>query len=310
MLALIRWLARRPLGGLHALGGWLGWLAYALSPGYRRRLRDNCALAGIAEPVRRRAVAETGRMVAELPWLWLRPADRPLGAMLRWHGDALIADALDRGRGLVLLTPHLGSFEVCAQAIAERFGQRTLLTAMYRPARQPWLRTLEESARARPGLATAPAALAGVRQMMRALRRGEAVGLLPDQVPPDGMGVWAPFFGRPAYTMTLAGRLVQQTGAALLLIWAERLPAGTGFVLRVSLPAPAPAATDAVAGPAAAPADNRHGDAPSLLDDATALNRQMEALIRQCPEQYLWGYHRYKQPRPARAADAAQESRP
>ena len=97
---------------------------------------------------------------------------------------------------------------------------------LYRPARKAWLRELVDTSRTRPGLAVAPATLAGVRQMMRALRRGEAVGLLPDQVPPDGMGVWAPFFGRPAYTMTLAARLVQQTGAALLLAWGERLPRG------------------------------------------------------------------------------------
>ena len=184
----------------------------------------------------------------------------------------------------MLLTPHLGCFEVCAQAIAEHFGQRTRLTAMYRPARQPWLRSLEETARARPGLATAPAALAGVRQMIRALRRGEAVGLLPDQVPPEGMGVWAPFFGQPAYTMTLATRLVQQTGAALLLIWAERLPQGGGYVLRVappSQPMPVQAADDEALQQAC----------------ATAVNVEMERLIQQCPAQYLWGYNRYKQPR-------------
>jgi KDO2-lipid IV(A) lauroyltransferase len=179
----------------------------------------------------------------------------------------------------VLLTPHLGCFEVCAQAIAERFGARARLTAMYRPARQPWLRTLEENARARPGLATAPAALAGVRQMIRALRRGEMVGLLPDQVPPEGMGVWAPFFGQPAYTMTLAARLVQQTGAALLLIWGERLPHGQGFVVHVR---PAPVITR---------------DA-SAEDAATLVNQGMESLIRAAPGQYLWGYHRYKNPRP------------
>ena len=97
---------------------------------------------------------------------------------MQWQGDDLITQALDAGRGLVLLTPHLGCFEVCAQAIAERFGQRTQLTAMYRPAHQPWLRQLEETARARPGLATAPAALSGVRQMIRALRKGECVGVL------------------------------------------------------------------------------------------------------------------------------------
>ena len=284
MLTLIRWLSRRQLMTLHALGAALGWLAYGLSPAYRRRHRANTRLAGLSAALRRQAVAHAGRMVAELPWLWLRPADRPLGALVQWQGDALISAALDEGRGLVLLTPHLGCFEVCAQAIAERFGQRTRLTAMYRPARQPWLRSLEETARARPGLATAPAALAGVRQMIRALRRGEAVGLLPDQVPPDGMGLWAPFFGQPAYTMTLATRLVQQTGAALLLIWAERLPQGRGYVLRVSPPAqalPLQAADDAALQQAC----------------AAAVNTEMERLIQQCPAQYLWGYNRYKQPR-------------
>ncbi len=284
MLFLIRALSRLSLCNLHRLGRALGWMAYALSGSYRRRLVAHAALAQLTPAQRRQAVASAGCMVAELPWLWLRPVGRPLGAAVQWQGAELIDRAVQARRGLVLLTPHLGCFEVCAQAIAERFGERTLLTAMYRPARQAWLRKLEESARARPGLATAPAALAGVRQMIRALRRGESVGLLPDQVPPSGMGVWAPFFGRPAYTMTLATRLVQQTDAALLLIWAERLPGGAGFVLRVS------AATDAL------PA--RTGDeARWQLSAATAINREMERLIMQCPGQYLWGYHRYKQPR-------------
>jgi KDO2-lipid IV(A) lauroyltransferase len=293
MLLLIRWLSRCHLSTLHALGGALGWLAYALSPGYRRRLNANARLAGLDDATRRRAVAEAGRMVAELPWLWLRPVDQPLGGTVQWQGDETIRQAITAGRGLVLLTPHLGCFEVCAQAIAETFGQRIRLTVMYRPARQPWLRELEETTRARPGLATAPAALAGVRQMMRALRKGEAVGLLPDQVPPEGMGVWAPFYGQPAYTMTLAARLVQQTASALLMIWAERLPAGRGYVVRVCAPSqPLPALTGA--------------DEALQVACATAINAEMERLIAQCPAQYLWGYHRYKQPRRAESPAAAE----
>ena len=289
MLILIRWLSRRQLSTLHALGALLGWLAYGVSATYRRRLDQNAGLAGLGHSARRAAVAQAGRMVAELPWLWLRPSSRPLGTALQWQGQALIDAALDEGRGLVLLTPHLGCFEVCAQAIAECYGGRTRLTAMYRPARQPWLRSLEEIARERPGLATAPAALAGVRQMIRALRRGESVGLLPDQVPPEGMGVWAPFYGQPAYTMTLATRLAQQTGAVLLLIWAERLDRGRGYLLRVSAPAQ-PLPTQAA------------DDTALQLACATAVNREMERLIDQCPSQYLWGYHRYKQPRKVHAA--------
>ena len=168
----------------------------------------------------------------------------------QWQGAELIDAALAAGRGLVLLTPHLGCFEVTAQAYAERFGATQPITVLYRPARKAWLRELVDTARARPGLATAPATLAGVRQMIRALRRGETVGLLPDQVPPEGMGVWAPFFGQPAYTMTLAARLAQQTGAALLLIWGERLPRRRGWCIRVA--AARAAAASALAGDDAA----------------------------------------------------------
>jgi KDO2-lipid IV(A) lauroyltransferase len=277
MLTLVRWLARRSLRSLHALGFALGWAGHALSPAYRRRARENARRAGVDNATQRAAVAEAGRMVAELPWLWLSEAARPISRWSRWEGAELIDAALAQDRGLLLLTPHLGVFEVCAQAYAERYGERRPITALYRPARQPWLRELEETARARPGLATAPATLAGVRQMIRALRRGETVGLLPDQVPPDGMGVWAPFFGHDAYTMTLAARLVQQTGCAWLLMWCERLPRGRGYVLRVQPPAgPLPDGEQAA---------------------AAAINREMERLILQCPQQYLWGYHRYKRPR-------------
>jgi KDO2-lipid IV(A) lauroyltransferase len=286
MLGLARWLSRRSLRLLHALGGGAGWLTWALSATYRRRLRENADLAGVGAADRRAAVAEAGRMVLELPRVWLRAADRPIADPVRWEGAELIEQCLGHPGGLVLLTPHMGSFEIAGQAVAERFGARQPMTVLYRPARQLVLRQLEETARARPGMATAPANLAGVRLLIRALRRGETVGLLPDQVPPQGQGVWAPFFGKPAYTMTLAARLVHQTGAAVLVLWSERLPRGAGYVVRVS----------ELAEPLPPPGD----DEASQVAAAAAINRSMEALIRQHPSQYLWGYHRYKQPRVAR----------
>jgi KDO2-lipid IV(A) lauroyltransferase len=137
-------------------------------------------------------------------------------------------------------------------------------------------------ARSRPGLSTAPTNLAGVRQMIRTLRQGHSVGLLPDQVPPQGMGIWAPFFGKSAYTMTLAARLAQQTGAAVVLVWAERLPWGAGYRVHLSrLPALSPDVAEAVG----------------------QINAAMERLILACPEQYLWGYARYKVPAAQPAAD-------
>ena len=285
MLILIRWLAGRSLRLLHAWGGALGWVAYLASRSYRRRLRENAARAGLSAAQRRASVADAGRLVMELPRLWLRPAGRAITDPVRWEGAELLDGLLNRGNGLVLLTPHMGSFEVSAQAYAERFGAKQPITVLYRPARQAWLRTLEETARARPALATAPANLSGVRLMMRALKRGETVGLLPDQVPPEGMGVWVPFFGQPAYTMTLAARLIQQTGAAVAVLWTERVARGGGYIVRaLELPTILP--------------QQAAGDAAGAL----AINLSMEAIIRMKPTQYLWGYHRYKNPRQVEAS--------
>ena len=283
MTLIFKFLSILPLWLLHALGAAAGWLTYAASPSYRRRFKANVQAAGLPWAAARPAIAAAGRMIAETPWLWLRPDAQGLGRKLQWDGAALIETALADQRGLVLLTPHLGCFEICAQAYAERFsggvaGSPQPITVLYRPARQAWLRQVVDGARGRAGLLTAPATLGGVRQMIRALRQGHTIGLLPDQVPPEGLGVWAPFFGQPAYTMTLAGRLLQQTGAAVLLIWGERLPGGRGYTVHV-LPAPT------------------LSDEASPESAATTINGAMEQLIRIAPGQYLWGYHRYKRPR-------------
>ncbi len=285
--AFLAWLARRRLRHLHAAGAVLGWLAYLGSGVYRRRLRANAARAGVGAADRRRSVAEAGKMVMELPRLWLRPHDRAIADPVAWHGAERIDAALARGRGLMLLTAHLGSFEVAAQAYAERWGARQPMTALYRPARQPWLRDVMERSRTRPGLLTAPASLA-------ALKAGQTLGMLPDQVPPDGLGVWAPFYGEPAYTMTLAARLAAQTGCELLLMTVQRRPRGGGYDIHVApLPEPLPA-----------PPDVRQGgdEAAWTLAAATVLNRAMQWQIGRLPSQYLWGYHRFKQPRQPEAA--------
>jgi KDO2-lipid IV(A) lauroyltransferase len=251
----------------------MGWAAFLVSSVYRRRFVENAALAGYRFAQVRAAVAHAGRMAAELPRLWLGAAPP-----CRIEGEACLQQAYAAGRGVVFLTPHLGCFEMSAQAVARRWGAtHGPITVLYRPARQPWLAKVMETARNRPGMQAVPTTLAGVRQMIKALRRGEAVGLLPDQVPPEGQGLWAPFFGRDAYTMTLAVRLAQQTGATVLLVRAERLSWGRGYVVHLE-PMPEPL-----------------GDA---LDAAVLqINRAMEHVIRQCPQQYLWGYARYKQPR-------------
>jgi KDO2-lipid IV(A) lauroyltransferase len=271
MLFVFQLLARLPLWLLQGAGAALGWLVFGLSPSYRRRFLDNVALAGLSAKQWRPAVAAAGRLALELPRLWL---GRPVP--VRWQNEELLDAALAQGRGVLIVTPHLGCFEVAAQAYADRCGHTHPMTALYRPARQPWLAALEGRARARPGLHTAPTSRAGVKQLLQALKRGHCVGLLPDQVPPLHQGVWAPFFGKPAYTMTLSARLAQQTGAVTLLAWGERLSWGRGYVVHVL-----PFDQSGVSGEAA----------------IIQLNQALEALVRQHPDQYLWGYARYKAPR-------------
>lgn len=273
MTTLFNALSVLPLWLLHGIGWGLGWLVFLVSGIYRRRFVGNAAQSGLPWSRCRAAVGESGKLVAELPRLWL---GAPVPVF--WDGAEHVQDALALGRGVVFLTPHLGCFEITAQAYAQRFGQHgTPMTVLFRPPRQAWLQALVGGARQRPGLETAPTTLSGVKQMIKALKAGQAVGLLPDQVPPQGMGLMAPFFGRDAYTMTLSARLVQQTGATVLLAWGERLSWGRGYRVHVlPLTEPLPA---------------------GLPDAVLRVNQAMETLVRQCPGQYLWGYARYKQPR-------------
>lgn len=278
MAALIHSLFRAfsllPLPVLHALGWVLGWASFLLSSRYRRRLLAHARQAGYSSGVALRSVGEAGKLVAELPRLWLGRAVR-----VEWDGAEHIGAAQADGAGTLFLTPHLGCFEITAQAYARRFGARHPMTVLFRPARQAALRDLVAGARRRPGLHTAPTTLAGVKQLIKALKAGDAVGLLPDQVPPEGQGVWAPFFGHDAYTMTLSARLAQAGRTQVLVSWGERLSWGRGY--RVHVRAFGPLASDPV-------------------QAAGQINRAMELLVRECPTQYLWSYDRYKTPPPAR----------
>ncbi|AGX87338.1 lysophospholipid acyltransferase family protein [Candidatus Symbiobacter mobilis] len=279
MQAIFRLLSHCPLWLLHAVGWGLGWAAYLGSATYRERYLSHAGQAGVGRRERWRAVGEAGKMVAELPRLWF---GKPVA--VEWTGAAHIESALQSGQGLLLLTPHLGCFEVAAQAFAARFGAEHPITVLFRPPRKAWLRAVVEGARTRPGMCAVPTDLSGVRRLVQALRRGGCVGLLPDQVPPAGMGIIAPVFGRDAYVSPLAARLALHTGAHVLLVWGERLGWGRGYRVHAcpllhSLPA-------------------------ALEDAVREINVAMEHLILQCPGQYLWGYARYKMPEDVSHPDA------
>ena len=264
-------LARLPLRVLHALGSVLGWAIYLLSSAYRARLRAHLAQAGYADrATRRAAIAEAGRMVAEAPKLWLRPRAEVMALVRRVEGLEAAAAARAAGKGVVFLTPHYGCFEITAHVVAEAGP----LTALYRPARNERLARMMKAGRARGNVTLAAATLGGVRQLLAALKRREAIGILPDQVPAVGEGEWVEYFGRPAYTMTLAGKLAARADVAAFLVMGRRLPRGAGFEVRITPLAPA-----------------REGESP-----ARRVNRALEEAIREHPAQYLWSYNRYKRP--------------
>lgn len=283
MYFFFRLLSRLPLAWVHRLGATFGWLTYLSSPTYRRHLRENMRCAGCAGALTPAAIAEAGKQALELARIWLRTLEQTNAQVVEVRGWDYVRAAQQSGKGIVFLTPHLGCFEITAQY----YSASGDITVLYRPPRQRALQQMILAGRKRTNLHLAPADLSGVRALIKALKRGQAVGLLPDQAPKVGEGAWLDFFGRPAYTMTLAARLTE-TGATTLMAWGERLPGGAGYRLHFSPP------QEALTG--------------DTLARAQQINHEIEHLVRHCPQQYLWGYNRYKRPAGADAPPSPEKS--
>lgn len=286
-LFIFRLASRLPLRWLHRLGTLAGWATYLLSGRYAERLHDNLRLAlpGLSDTEFRQTlrsnVAEMGKSIAELPWIWLRPQEEVSACVHDCHGWDKVMAAHAQGKGIIVLTPHLGCFEIVGQYITLRLP----MTTMYRPPRLAWIEPMMRLGRERGLLELVRTDVSGVRAMLKALKRGQAIGLLPDQAPGNGEGEWVEFFGRPAYTMTLVERLAQSTGAAIMMTHAVRLGDGKGYVLSFS------------------PLEQTDGESITH-----AMNRAVETAVRSCPEQYLWSYNRYKVPPGAEPPAMGKES--
>ena len=275
---LANWLAGflggRTLATQARLGAALGRLML-LSGGMRNRLRENLTQAGYAKKVTLGEVASsTGQMAIETAGIWRTPDDVLLTRVKIVEGWDTVLAAHDAGQGVIFLTPHLGTFEIASLFI----GSQTPLTVMFRPPRVAWAAPMMRAGRERMQIRAEPAEMSGIRAMLKALRRGETIGLLPDQVPDAGKGgdgAWAEFFGRPAYTMTLAQKFAKTTGALVVMVTCVRLAAGAGYRL-VFVPL-MPFSEEAEM-------------------SARELNAAVEAAIALAPAQYLWSYNRYKVP--------------
>jgi len=274
-MLLLRLLAFLPLPMLHGLGILLGWIIWLVPGRHQGRLKANLAQSGLkpAHPrLLRNVICETGKGLLELPAIWLRPHKNVVGLVRETPGIIDFDAALQAGKGVVVVAPHIGCWEIINQYIAARQP----FTAMYKPARQQFVDDLMRHGRERGQAKLVPTDLSGVKALLGALRRGEAIGVLPDQVASQGDGVWAPFFGRWAFTPTMTVRLIQSTGAIPFMVYAERLSWGRGYRIHF----------DALAAPL--PKDRS--------DAAAALNREVEQVVRKLPAQYMWGYARYEQP--------------
>ncbi len=278
MTALFRLLGKLPLRVNHAIGAAMGWLIWCVSPRQRRLTRANLALYGACRPsddlaaISHATIAEQGRGFTELAIAWTAPVANIYPLVRECGGWKYIEDAKAANRAIIFVTPHLGCYDIAGRYLESRIP----VTALYRPPKQPWLQKLMEAGRCRGGGSTAAAGAAGVRILLKTLKAGGNIIILPDQVPGQGDGVWAEFFGKPAYTMTLLPRLAQNTNAVVLFFFAERLPKGRGYCVHIE-PMPEPFSDDRDIA-------------------ARQTNAMVEKLIAQAPAQYLWAYNRYKHP--------------
>ncbi|MBS97903.1 MAG: lauroyl acyltransferase [Oceanospirillaceae bacterium] len=260
------------------LGKWLGRRLYKSGPdsGLCRATRVNVEVCFPAltederEALIRESLEQTGCSLAESGISWFWKPERALKTVVAVEGEALIRDELEAGRGILLIAPHLGNWEVMNLYLSRHYP----VTAMYKPPRQKMLNDLILKRRGRLGSSMAPADAKGVRMVLKALRRGEIVGILPDQEPERESGVYAPFFGQPALTMKLFPQLAAQTGVKVVCGYAHRLPDGAGFELRFSEADPGINSKD-------------------LLESAQALNRSIERCVSESPAQYQWEYKRF-----------------
>ncbi len=274
VLHLMAWL---PLPLTHAIGYLMAWALILV----RNKTRDTAIIniqlcfpelsAAEQHQLMKQSMREMLKSFLESGVLWLGSRKRLDHLIKEVKGEEYILEALEKGKGCIFISPHIGCWEI----IGQYFSPRYPMTALYRPPRMKALDNLIRHSRQRNGATLVPTTPQGIKILLKALKNNGTTGILPDQDPRDSGGHFAPFFGIQTNTMTLLSRLTQKTGATPLLAYAERLSWGRGFILHFEK------APEAIA--------NRDMD-----ESVTALNAMLEDLVRQLPGQYQWGYKRFR----------------
>lgn len=276
----------------HFYGACVGRLLYWIDTDLKHISRVNLeiAYADLSEAEReqllKESLVELGKTITELGHVWTGSERRIRGLIVDIQGQEYLDEALASGRGVIAMSPHLGSWELMGLYLSLEYG----ITSLYRPPRLRAAERFARQVRERFGADLVPTDVSGVRSLRRALAQESMIGILPDQDPGDSGGMYAPFFGRPVRTMQLASRLAVKTGCPLIFAVAERLPRGRGFRIHF-IPADPLVASD------------------NETVATAALNQEVESVIRMSPAQYLWAYKRFKNPPAGESAPYCQSLR-
>jgi KDO2-lipid IV(A) lauroyltransferase len=265
-----------PLRANQLLGALIGHISWLCQSSQRRITEANLRICYPGMPLdevrllARRSLVETGKQLTESAWIWHRPIDQTLNKHIEVRGQELLEEAIQAGIGVIMISPHLGNWELCTLLLSQQHP----FTYFYRSPRQEGMGELLVKWRSHLGGKPASLDAAGIRQGLRVLKKGEILGFLPDQEPDQDNGIFAPFFNEPALTMTLLSKIANKKDYPILFCVAERLPKAKGWRLHIL------------------PGDDKIAS-HNLLEATTALNAGVESSIGLCPAQYLWDYKRF-----------------
>ncbi len=276
---LFKCLSYLPLTAARGLGALVGCCMYAAKRrSYRVTLKNIKACfpqltPDEAQAMTRKSLMETAKTAAEVGIIWRNSWTWLQSKIIEVEGEDLLHAELAKGRGLIALAPHLGNWEVIAPYLASHAP----LTAMYQPVSIPAMDKLILTGRSKSNINMAPTNLKGVCMLLKALKQGHIVGILPDQLPKKEAGAeLAPFFGQEVLTMSLVHSLISRTQSPAIALFAKRIRGGFKVIVL--------------------PADHALYSEDTLTS-LHGLNRSVENCVHLAPVQYQWEYNRFRLPK-------------